>query len=311
MPFKIKVSDSDDICPEENKNAAEVNTVHRTTQDKEKKGDHMPETLQCFLNATSLHGARFLYADNSLRRILWALAILAFFSVCCYQSYLSMKEFYQRPFITKITSKSPERNEMIFPAVTLCNFNNANMKKVRYTLSRNYGLKEEEVAKKADQISRILLLSKDTMKDDLDGIDDLFLRDGEAFLKEHGHQIDEMLLPNVPPTFLSCSFDGLQCGATNFTSFISSFYGQSFTFNSGRNGGQLLKARMAGKNSGLKLRLNIQQDAYLKNAKRPFAGVAVLVHDQKNFPFMEEVSLGVAPGIQTFYSFKMKQVLKK
>ena len=38
--------------------------------------------------------------------------------------------------------------------------------------------------------------------------------------------------------------------------------------------------------------------------------MAVLVHDQKNFPFMEEVSLGVAPGIQTFYSFKMKQVLK-
>ena len=72
-----------------------------------------------------------------------------------------------------------------------------------------------------------------------------------------------------------------------------------------------MKARMAGKKSGLKLRLNIQQDAYLKNAKRPFAGVAVLVHDQKNFPFMEEVSLGVAPGIQTFYSFKMKQVLKK
>ena len=250
MPFKIKVSDSDDICPEESKNAAEVNTVHRTTQDKEKKGDHMPETLQCFLNATSLHGARFLYADNLLRRILWGLAILASFSVCCYQSYLSMKEFYQRPFITKITSKSPERNEMIFPAVTLCNFNNANMKKVRYTLSRNYGLKEEEVAKKADQISRILLLSKDTMKDDLDGIDDLFLRDGEAFLKEHSHQIDEMLLPNVPPTFLSCSFDGLQCGATSFTSFISSFYGQCFTFNSGRNGGPLLKARMAGKNSG-------------------------------------------------------------
>lgn len=311
MPFKIKVSHSDDICPDENKNAAEVNRFHRTAQDEEKKGDHMPETLQSFLNATSLHGARFLYADNLLRRILWGLAILASFSVCCYQSYLSMKEFYQRPFITKITSKSPERNEMIFPAVTLCNFNIANMKKIRYTLSRNYGLKEEEVAKKADQISRILLLSKDTMKDDLDGIHDLLLRDAEAVLKEHGHQIDEMLLPNVPPTFISCSFDGLQCGATNFTSFISSFYGQCFTFNSGRNGGPLLKARMAGKNSGLKLRLNIQKDAYLKNAKRPFAGVAVLVHDQKNFPFMEEVSLGVAPGIQTFYSFKMKQVLKK
>ena len=311
MPFKIKVSHRDDICSDEKENAAEVNRFHRTAQDKEIKGDHMTETLQCFLNATSLHGARFLYADNLLRRILWGLAILVSFSVCYYQSYLSMKEFYQRPFITKITSKSPERKEMIFPAVTLCNFNIANMKKVRYTLSRDYGLNEEEAAKKADQISRILLLSKDTMKDYLDGIDDFFLRDGEAVQKEHGHQIDEMLLPNVPPAFISCSFDGLQCGATNFTSFISSFYGQCFTFNSGRNGGQLLKARMPGKNSGLKLRLNIQQDAYLKNAKRPFAGVAVLVHDQKSFPFMEEASPGVTPGIQTFYSFKMKQVSKK
>ena len=67
-----------------------------------------------------------------------------------------------------------------------------------------------------------------------------------------------------------------------------------------KNGQPLSKARMAGKHNRSKLRLNIQKDAYMNNSKRPFFGLAVLVHDQGSVSFMEEDGLGVAPGTHAF-----------
>ena len=130
----------------------------------------------------------------------------------------------------------------------------------------------------------------------------------EAIIRENGHQIHEMLLPNVPPAFISCSFDGLLCGAENFSSFTSSYFGQCFTFNSGQNRSPLLKTTMGGKNSGLKLRLNIQRDSYITDTKNPFVGVVIVIHDQNNFPFIGEHGIGVEPGAHTFFSIKMKKV---
>lgn len=119
-----------------------------------------------------------------------------------------------------------------------------------------------------------------------------------------------MLLPKIR----SCSFDGVICGAKNFSNFTSSSFGQCFTFNSGKDhyhsSRQRLKATMAGKNNGLKLRLNIQRNSYLKNPKHPFIGITVLVHDQNTFPFMDEYGFSVEPGTHTFCSIKMKQVGK-
>lgn len=63
---------------------------------------------------------------------------------------------------------------------------------------------------------------------------------------------------------------------------------------------------MPGKNNGLKLRLNIQRNGYVKYPKNPYAGITVLVHDQNNFPVMEEYGFFVEPGTHTFIAVKMK-----
>lgn len=132
-------------------------------------------------------------------------------------------------------------------------------------LLSNPNLTKEEIDKRVDHVSKIMLHSKDAITAEYqERYHKLFNRDRtDAFFKNYSHQIEEMLLPNVPPTFVSCSFNGLLCGAENFSSFTSSYSGQCFTFNSGKNGSPSLKATMAGKNNGLKLPLNIQRDSYL------------------------------------------------
>ena len=310
MPFRAKVFDHDYKTRSDNKknNADKVSGVDKTAPHDD---EGRLETLQCFLSNTTLHGARYLFAKSLLRRCFWILTVIASFSICYYQMFQSVKEFFQRPLSTKITAKSPLEDGLIFPAVTLCNFNPVNMKRMRNLLS-NPNLTKEEIDKRVDDISKILLLSKDAITAEYqERYPEIFNRDKiDAFFKNYSHQIEEMLLPNVPPTFISCSFNGLLCGAENFSSFTSSYFGQCFTFNSGKNGIPSLKATMAGKNNGLKLRLNIQRDSYLIHSMNPFVGITLLVHDQNNFPFMAEHGFGVEPGIHTFCSVKMKKVGK-
>ena len=311
MPFRVKLFDHDyePRSDTEKNKAVEVSGVDKTAPNDD---DGSLETLHCFLGNTTLHGARYLFVKSLLRRFLWILALLASLSFCIHQAYQSGKEFHERPFSTKMTTKSTPEDGLIFPAVTLCNFNPLNMKKMRNLLS-NPNLTKEEIDKRVDHVSKIMLHPKDAITAEYqERYHKLFNRDRtDAFFKNYSHQIEEMLLPNVPPTFVSCSFNGLLCGAENFSSFTSSYFGQCFTFNSGKNGSPSLKATMAGKNNGLKLRLNIQRDSYLVNTIKPVAGITVLVHDQNNFPFMEEYGFGVEPGTHTFCSVKMKKVRRK
>ena len=310
MPFRARVFDGEcEPRQDDERNANELNGVNTAAPT---VANGTPETLESFLSNATLHGAQYLFGRSSVRRLLWSLALLISLAFCCYQAYQSLREYLQRPFNTKISSKGALEGFLIFPAVSLCNFNPFNMDKVRNLLSvSNPDLSEQEVQKQVDEVSKILIQSNDAITEDFqERYRVLFNRDKlEALTKANGHQIEEMLLPNVPPTFISCSYAGLLCGAQNFSSFMSSFYGQCFTFNSRRNGNSPLKATMAGKNHGLKLRLNIQRDSYIKNGKTPFAGITVLVHDQENYPFMYEYGFSVQPGSHTFCSIKMKKVL--
>ena len=310
MSFRARVSDIE--CKprqDDEKNANELSGVNRAAPNVD---DGTPETLESFLSNTTLHGAQYLFARSTVRRLLWSLALLASLAFCNYQAYQTVREYLQRPFNTKISSKSAHEGFLIFPAVSLCNFNPSNMNKIKNLLSvSNPDLSGEEVQELADEFSKILIQSNDVITEDFqERFRILFNHDNlEAITEAISHQIEEMLLPNVPPTFISCSYAGLFCGAQNFSSFMSTVFGQCFTFNSRRNGNALLKATMAGKNHGLKLRLNIQRDSYIKNGKNPLAGITVLVHDQDNYPFMLEYGFSVQPGSHTFCSIKMKKVL--
>ncbi|XP_073241705.1 acid-sensing ion channel 1-like [Porites lutea] len=122
------------------------------------------------------------------------------------------------------------------------------------------------------------------------------------------HQIEEMLLP-VSPQFHSCSVNGKKCTANNFTSHMSSLYGLCYTFNSLKSGRPLLYATLSGKNSGLRLLLNIERDSYLATNIRPTVGLAIIIHDQKSFPFMDDFGTTVQPGISTLCAFRKRKIV--
>lgn len=289
-----------------------LNTNDKNTDDD--KSNFGEEAFQSFVQNTTLHGARYLYAENIFRRLFWVLVLIASFSFCIFQVFKSIEAFNNRPFITKISSETNEKESMFnFPAVTLCNTNFFNKRRYRDAFKSMYN--ETEIEKKINDFSVLTTRAVDKML-----TTDFKRRSPEIFQRLEGtkdihrvqkilsHQIEEMLLPKRRH-FLSCSINGKSCTEKNFTKHISSAYGgQCYTFNSAESGWPLLHATMAGQNSGLKLYLNIERNSYIQYTLRPWVGIVMIVHDQKSFPFMGEHGMLIQPGISTLCAIKRKKV---
>ncbi|XP_077305297.1 epithelial sodium channel subunit gamma [Lithobates pipiens] len=97
--------------------------------------------------------------------------------------------------------------------------------------------------------------------------------------------------------FISCSFDGQSCSARDFTLFTHPLYGNCYTFNDASRE-QLFVSSMGGAEAGLKLVIFIDEEEY-----NPFlvtaAGAKILVHDQNDYPFIEESGTELQTAAQT------------
>ena len=268
------------------------------------------EELKSFAEDTTLHGARFLFAKNVFRRLFWAMAVVACLSYCGYQVCICVIEFYKRPFNTKYHT-SAEHGEFYFPAVTLCNLNTFNTRRIRQLLS-GYNYSRERIERLLKDRSLLGSGSKEALnKEFIQRNPELFHRpkrtDPVGWVS---HQIEEMILPSTSQ-FQSCEVNGKHCNASNFTSIRNFMYGNCFTFNSAEGGNSLLHATSAGQNSGLKLRLNVERGSYQESQENPFVGLAILVHDQKTFPSVEEFGIKIQPGVSTFCAIKRRKVSAK
>lgn len=288
------------------------NTKGIIKDDESANNDREREDLKSFAQDTTLHGARFLFAKNIFRRLLWILALIACFSYCSYQVFTSVKAFRDWPFNTKIsTNASKENKELSFPAVTLCNINAMNTR--RYKNFFKGRIPESLIERKIKDISLLATKSNKIFNPEfIQRNKELFRRtqtvsstlDTQSNLS---HQINEMLLPSSSQ-FNSCSINGIRCNAMNFTHLRSPVFGQCYTFNSAKSGHPLLHATLAGQNSGLKLLLNIERDSYTATIARPLVGLAIVVHDQKSFPFVDELGITIQPGISTLCAIKRRKV---
>lgn len=287
----------------------QVQSLNESSEDRQSA----PESLCSFAEATTLHGARFLSSENVFRRIIWTLALTASFGLCVYQVYKTIDAFYNRPFNTKITTKTvSDGRGVAFPAVTLCNFNFLNLRRYRNILKR-YNVSDEDIELKIEAIEQMTAGSKDVYsKESRKRNPEFFQRIYGEIPEEHdpsklfSHDIKDMLLP--PSLFNSCVLNGRACGPKNFTSFSHSDFSRCYTLNSGLNGHPLINVSLAGADFGLKLLLNIERDSYVENSIVPFVGLSVLVHDQRTYPFMEQRSFAVQPGLQTICAIKRKKV---
>ena len=293
--------------------AAEV-TISSTNAEKSNRiRSTATEPLSSFMEATTLHGAQFLVNGNVFRRLFWTLALISCFGYCVYQVYQAVEAFYGRPFNTRITTKGVNKEEnIIFPAVTLCNFNSFNQRRYR-NLMKKHNLSSDVVERNLNIFEEMLAGSKNVFNNKSKQENpNLFERQfGEVPVEDHylalfSHRIEEMLLPSA--LFESCDINGMPCSSKNFTSFINSAFGQCYTLNSGHDAVPVINATMAGHLNGLKLLLNVERDSYLDNPLEPFVGLTVLVHDQHTFPVMEQFGFAVQPGVRTLCAIKKKKV---
>ena len=289
--------------------------VSKDTEDKKSNGTHEKmKELRSFAQDTTLHGARFLFADNIFRRLLWIGAVIACLGHCCHQVFTCVSEFNKRPFNTKITTNTSTDGGVLFPAVTLCNLNSLNTRRYVQMMSRYEN--RSIIARKLKDITLLSRRSKEISNKDFQNRNPgLFNRpnttDSTKQLQgQFSHQIEEMILPESPH-FDSCSFNGEHCDGKNFSRYQSFMFGNCYTFNSAEDGNLPLQAAMAGQYSGLKLRLNIENESYLRNTLNPSVGLVILIHDKKTFPIMEEFGIKVQPGVSTLCAIKRRKVKAK
>ena len=134
MAFKLRVNRVESLRIEEN--TVDMTAVNMADKSNESR-QTAPESLRSFMDDTTLHGARFLFVGNIFRRFLWTLALISCFGYCVWQVYQAVDEFEKRPFVTKITTKTPSKSEHLpFPAVTLCNYNTFNRRRFITKLPR-------------------------------------------------------------------------------------------------------------------------------------------------------------------------------
>lgn len=301
----------------ENSTHKRVQGDARTNEELEElTGNHDKDGVRFFLQDTTLHGAKYLFVNNVFRRVIWIVAVISCFVFGSYQVYSSLTDFYGHPFHTILTTETAvNENKFSFPAVTLCNLNPLNKRRFRLLFNEVYHETptKENIDIKLEGLSHMIRRSKEVSTEEFKKRHPKLFKRAESEKemiksRQHlSHQIEDMLLPSSSD-FTSCSINGMPCKAKNFTKKESATYGQCYTFNSLDGDEPLLNATLGGRNSGLKLRLNVESSSYIGDSRIPTVGLTVIIHDQKSYPFMEEFGVIIQPGSSIECAIRRRKV---
>ncbi|XP_078362143.1 acid-sensing ion channel 1-like isoform X2 [Oculina patagonica] len=236
------------------------------------------EVLDEFASYTTLHGFHFLLGSfNLFRRIIWAILLMIGLGVLILQCLNGFTKLADKDSITVKEQQRNLNNTILFPAVTICNQNMLRKDKILGT----------EAQKFLDDIESFMF--GEGLRDNAT---QNFTLDLDRVVTEAGHNISEMLS--------LCYWHGRLCGPKDFFMFIAPQRGLCYTFNSGRPGHPLLYQASAEKSQGLLLQLNAEPEQYY-GPLNIFEGTGfrVLVHDQNQWPDMENYGIEVSPGFSS------------
>ncbi|XP_072010650.1 acid-sensing ion channel 1C-like isoform X2 [Engystomops pustulosus] len=267
--------------------------ILKSPPDEEEENHEKASDLTVFASNSTLHGISHVFLPGGVtpRRVFWACAFLS--SLSCFLFQVADRIIYYSEYHHVTTLDEMESNLMTFPAITICNYN-------KFRLSQ---LTSQDL----DYMGDILGLQKHT--DELRGfIQNISEPDRPFSLKEFyeraGHSMEDMML--------ECRYRNRECGPKNFSVEYTS-NGKCYTFNSGKEGYELLYTLKGGTGNGLELMLDIQQDEYIPvfedtDETLLEAGVKVQIHSQDEPPYIGQLGFGVAPGFQTFVSCQQQRL---
>ncbi|KAM3661986.1 epithelial sodium channel subunit gamma [Ammospiza maritima maritima] len=121
-------------------------------------------------------------------------------------------------------------------------------------------------------------------------------------------EIKEKLSYSAEDLLLTCFFDGLSCDKRHFTRFHHPLHGNCYTFNSGESG-TILSTSTGGSEYGLQVVLYIDEADY-----NPFlvtsTGAKIMVHDQNEYPFIEDIGTEIETAAATSIGMHFTQSRK-
>ncbi|XP_029448555.1 acid-sensing ion channel 1C-like [Rhinatrema bivittatum] len=279
--------------------AASTQERGRMKAPQEEEESSKAPNLIIFASNSSLHGIShiFLPGGVTIRRAVWACAFLMSLGFFLYQVVDRVIFYMEYHHVTALDEM--ESNRMIFPAITICNYNI--FRKSKITKNDLYWMGDLLGVEKEDYPSYLQAIGQPA---DFNFVPTKTFNVTDFYWRT-GHSMDDMVL--------DCQYRGRDCGAENFTT-IFTRYGKCYTFNSGKEGYEILTTLKGGTGNGLELMLDIQQDEYLpvwgETDETSFeAGIKVQIHSQDEPPYIDQLGFGVAPGFQTFMSCQQQQLM--
>ncbi|XP_075703668.1 acid-sensing ion channel 1C-like [Rhinoderma darwinii] len=261
--------------------------------DEEEENNAKASDLTVFASNSTLHGISHVFLPGGVtpRRVFWACAFLS--SLSCFLFQVADRIIYYSEYHHVTTLDEMESSLMTFPAITICNYNKFRLSQLTSRdleyMGNILGLQEH-----MDELKDVIQNTSDT--------DKAFSL--KEFYERTGHSMEDMVL--------KCRYRNRDCGAKDFSVEYTS-NGKCYTFNSGKDGYELLYTLKGGTGNGLELTLDIQQDEYIpvfENTGDSLleAGVKVQIHSQDEPPYIGQLGFGVAPGFQTFVSCQQQQL---
>ncbi|XP_038642429.1 acid-sensing ion channel 1B isoform X1 [Scyliorhinus canicula] len=263
--------------------------------DNEEAGQSNVISLATFAGSSNLHGMSHIFVESGcgFRQVLWGCAFLSSLAIFLYQVMDRVMYYLEYHHITALDEM--DSPFLLFPAVTLCNFNRFRRSKITY----------------ADLAFAGILMGYTEGMDPGFQLAPSARNDGSSFsmyelFNRTGHQLKDMLK--------ECRYRMDECGPENF-SVVFTRYGKCYTFNSGQTKDQpILTTLKGGTGNGLELMLDIQQDEYLPvwgetEETSLEAGIKVQIHGQNEPPFIDQLGFGVPPGFQTFVSCQEQRLI--
>ncbi|CAH1266746.1 ASIC5 [Branchiostoma lanceolatum] len=260
-----------------------------------------------YASNTSLHGpGNIINAKRPVHKAIWAVLFLAAFSVAVWQISERFVAYFSYDTVTNI--KVEFKDELDFPAVTICNFN-------RYELSK-------VTPSQLDYINEILELSAGFLGDDTGELgfdyDDYDDESAGFGPEEPDYTLNVSAVPADfdladltlqagfvldETTLQDCRWRGLKCYAENFTHVFTS-YGNCYTFNGDEK--KTMRQTIPGSGNGLYVVIDIQQEEYTEKPPggSSDAGLKFLVHPLSEPPKIDSQGTAVQPGTHVYASIQ-------
>ncbi|UJR24443.1 hypothetical protein I4U23_005819 [Adineta vaga] len=230
---------------------------------------------------TSAHGIPGIARSQSIpNRIFWLISFVAFTGIMLYFIITAVLAYYSYP--TQTTIDSIYEWPQTFPGVTICNYS-----PYRY----------DTLIEPFLNYTNSLNLTNTNNTNIFTKQQSLYISDFARYIINHNESLIEYYYP-LKEMLIKCTYNGINCSANDFVSFISQIYGLCYTFNadaSNINNGQLHYNNDNGMSGLLQLDLYIhshQYVPYLSNA----VSIVSMVHDNRKLPSIEDEGIQLIPG---------------